>query len=130
MDPKTACSAAAEESFRIADGCPPAPGDAAPRAVQNARMSFPACLDALEHKTGLAPRQLLELTKERGLDQPGVKAAAAILEWLRIDHGRGRRRGMALLQKGPQIGQKHGSAGSHRDESETLWLDGSASRPE
>ncbi len=96
-------------------------------------MSFQAYLDAIEHKTGLTPRQLLELAKERGLDQPGVKAGA-ILEWLKTDYGLGRGHGMALvhvIQKGPQIGEKHvGSAGPHRDGSDTLWLDGSASRPE
>ncbi len=59
--------------------------------------------------------------------------AGAILEWLKTDYGLGRGHGMALvhvIQKGPQISAKHvDSTGSHRDESDTLWLDGKASRP-
>ncbi|GAA1421194.1 DUF4287 domain-containing protein [Agrococcus citreus] len=95
-------------------------------------MSFQAYLDAIEEKTGLTPRELVDLANERGLDQPGVKAGE-ILEWLKADHGLGRGHGMALvhvIQKGPQIDAKHvGSTGSHRDDSDTLWLDGKASKP-
>ncbi|MGC5077793.1 DUF4287 domain-containing protein [Agrococcus sp. DT81.2] len=95
-------------------------------------MSFQAYLDAIEEKTGLTPRQLVELAKARGLDEPGVKAGV-ILEWLKTDYGLGRGHGMALvhvIQKGPQISAKHvDSTGAHRDESDTLWLDGKASRP-
>jgi len=95
-------------------------------------MSFQAYLDAIEKKTGLTPRQLVELAKQRGFDDDSVKAAV-ILEWLRADYGLGRGHGMALvhvIKKGPQIDAKHvGSAGSHRDESETLWLDGTATKP-
>lgn len=95
-------------------------------------MSFQAYLDAIEDKTGLTPRQLVALATERGLDQPGVKAGE-ILEWLKVDHGLGRGHGMALvhvIQKGPKIDAKHvGSTGSHRDDSDELWLDGKASKP-
>ena len=35
-----------------------------------------------------------------------------------------------VIRRGPQISGKHvGSTGSHRDESDTLWLDGKATRP-
>lgn len=95
-------------------------------------MSFQAYLDAVEKKTGLTPRQLLEAARERGYDQPGVKAGT-ILEWLKEDYGLGRGHGMAMVHvitKGPQIDAKHvGSTGTHRDESDTLWLDGAATRP-
>lgn len=95
-------------------------------------MSFQAYLDAVEAKTGLTPRQLLELAKERGLDDPSVKAGA-ILEWLKTDYGLGRGHGMAMvhvIQKGPQISTKHvGTDGVHRDESAELWLDGVATKP-
>lgn len=95
-------------------------------------MSFQAYLDAIEDKTGLTPRQLVELAKERGLDQPGVKAGA-ILEWLQSDHGLGRGHGMALvhvIQKGPRISDEHvGTTGSHRDDAAVLWLDGKATKP-
>ena len=95
-------------------------------------MSFQAYLDAIEDKTGLTPRQLVELAHEKGLDSAGTKAGA-ILEWLAADYGLGRGHGTALvhvIQKGPQISTKHvGTDGVHRDETDTLWLDGKASKP-
>lgn len=95
-------------------------------------MSFQAYLDTIEDRTGLTPRALLELAKERGYDDPSVKAGV-ILEWLKTDYELGRGHGMALvhvIKKGPTIDAKHvGTEGSHRDESETLWLDGKATKP-
>lgn len=96
-------------------------------------MSFQAYLDAVEDRTGLTPRQLIDRAHERAFDAPDVKAGA-ILEWLKDEYGLGRGHGMAIvhvIRKGPQIDRKHvGSSGSHRDQSDTLWLDGQASRPE
>ncbi|MGH1548744.1 DUF4287 domain-containing protein [Leifsonia poae] len=95
-------------------------------------MSFQAYLDTIEKKTGLTPRQLVDIAHERGLDAPGVKAGD-ILAWLKDDYDLGRGHGMALvhvIQKGPTISTKHvGTDGVHRDESETLWLDGVATKP-
>ena len=95
-------------------------------------MSFQAYLDNIEAKTGLTPRQFIELAHERGFDAPGTKAGD-ILTWLKDDYGLGRGHGMALVHvitKGPQIGSKHvGTDGTHSDESETLWLDGVATKP-
>jgi hypothetical protein len=35
-----------------------------------------------------------------------------------------------VIQKGPQIDAKHvGTDGSHGDDSDTLWLDGKATKP-
>jgi len=95
-------------------------------------MSFQAYLDTIEDKTGRTPRQLLALAKERGLDRPDVKAGA-IVDWLKEDYGLGRGHAMALIyviKNGPKIDSKHvGSTGTHRDDSDTLWLDGKATRP-
>jgi hypothetical protein len=95
-------------------------------------MSFQAYLDTIEDKTGLTPRQLVEIAKSKGFDDPSVKAGV-ILEWLKSDYDLGRGHGMALvhvIKKGPTIDSKHvGSDGVHRDESDTLWLDGKASKP-
>lgn len=95
-------------------------------------MSFQAYLDTIEDKTGLTPRELVDLAAARGYDDPSVKAGT-ILEWLKTDYGLGRGHGMALvhvIKNGPTIGSKHvGSTGSHRDDSDTLWLDGKASKP-
>jgi hypothetical protein len=95
-------------------------------------MSFQAYLDAVEKKTGLTPRQLLEIAKDKGFDDPSVKATT-ILDWLKNDYELGRGHGMAMvhvIKKGPKIDAKHvGSSGPHRDDSDTLWLDGTASKP-
>ncbi|MGX5657540.1 DUF4287 domain-containing protein [Geodermatophilus nigrescens] len=95
-------------------------------------MSFQAYLDAIEDRTGLTPRQLMAQAHERGLDAPGTKAGD-VLAWLAQEHGLGRGHGMALvhvLKNGPTIDSKHvGGTGTHRDESDTLWLDGKATRP-
>jgi hypothetical protein len=95
-------------------------------------MSFQAYLDAVEDRTGLTPRQLLEIAQSRGYDQETVKAGE-ILDWLRTDHGLGRGHGMAMvhvIKKGPTIDAKHvGTSGTHRDDSDMLWLDGKATKP-
>ncbi|TRY18309.1 DUF4287 domain-containing protein [Tessaracoccus rhinocerotis] len=95
-------------------------------------MSFQAYLDAIEDKTGLTPRQLVDIAAQKGFDDPSVKAGV-ILEWLKSDYDLGRGHGMALvhvIKNGTKIDSKHvGSGGSHSDASDTLWLDGKASRP-
>lgn len=96
-------------------------------------MSFQAYLDNIEAKTGLTPRQFIELAHERGFDESSVKANT-IVEWLADDYGLGRGHAMALVQvikKGAVIDAKHvGSAGTHADPSDILWLDGAASNPQ
>jgi hypothetical protein len=95
-------------------------------------MSFQAYLDAVEEKTGLTPRQLVELAKQKGYDDPAVKAGT-IVDWLAADYGLGRGHAMSIvhvIKKGPEISVKHvGTDGTHRDESQTLWLDGKATKP-
>lgn len=95
-------------------------------------MSFQAYLDTIEDKTGLTPRQLLELAQQKGFDDATVKAGE-ILDWLRADYGLGRGHGMAIvhvIRQGPGISSKYvGATGAHSDESDTLWLDGKASKP-
>lgn len=95
-------------------------------------MSFQAYLDAIEAKTGLTPRTLVDQAVARGYDDPAVKAGT-IVAWLAEDYGLGRGHAMALvhvIKNGPGIGDKHvGSTGTHRDESATLWLDGKATKP-
>lgn len=94
-------------------------------------MSFQAYLDTIEDKTGLTPRQLVELATERGYD--GNTKAGVIVDWLKEDYDLGRGHAMALvhvIKNGPTINEKHvGTDGVHRDESITLWLDGKATKP-
>ncbi|GGO61867.1 DUF4287 domain-containing protein [Nonomuraea cavernae] len=95
-------------------------------------MSFQAYLDNIEDRTGLTPREFIDLAKERGFDDASVKAGV-IVEWLKHDYGLGRGHAMALvhvIKKGPELDSKHvGSSGTHRDESNMLWLDGKNNRP-
>lgn len=95
-------------------------------------MSFQAYLDTIEKKTGLTPRELLAKASERGFEGPDA-VAGDVIAWLAADYGLGRGHAMALvhvIKNGPTISQKHvGSSGSHRDESDTLWLDGVATKP-
>ncbi len=94
-------------------------------------MSFQAYLDNIEEKTGKTPREFVALAEAKGFG-PGTKATP-IVEWLAADFGLGRGHAMALVHvitKGPAISTKHvGTDGVHRDESETLWLDGKATKP-
>lgn len=111
---------------------PVTPRHWAATSQEGTAVSFQAYLDTIEDKTGLTPRQLVDIAEERGLTDPSVKAGT-ILEWLKDDYGLGRGHGMALvhvIKNGPTIATKHvGSTGSHRDASDTLWLDGKATNP-
>jgi len=94
-------------------------------------MSFQAYLDNIEDKTGLTPRQFIELARERGFDES--TKSTPIVQWLATDYGLGRGHAMALvyvIKNGAQIGSTHvNSGGTHSDPSETLWLDGKATNP-
>jgi hypothetical protein len=95
-------------------------------------MSFQAYLDNIEKNTGLTPREFMALANERGLDRPSVKSGE-IVQWLKDDYDLGRGHAMALvhvIKNGAKISEKHvGTSGSHRDETDTLWLDGIQNRP-
>lgn len=95
-------------------------------------MSFQAYLDNIEAKTGLTPRQFIDLAHDKGFADPKVKAGV-IVDWLKADYGLGRGHAMALvhvIKHGEKIDAKHvGTTGSHRDESDTLWLDGKDTKP-
>ena len=94
-------------------------------------MSFQAYLDNIEDKTGLTPRQLVNQAHSRGFDEN--TKAGEIVTWLKADHGLGHGHAMAMvhvIKHGPKLDNKHvGSSGNHRDESDTLWLDGKATKP-
>ncbi|WP_439592818.1 DUF4287 domain-containing protein [Microbacterium sp.] len=94
-------------------------------------MSFQAYLDNIEDKTGLTPRQFIDLASEKGFG-PGTKAGE-IVTWLGEDYGLGRGHAMALVHvitKGAKIDAKHVASGTaHSDASDTLWLEGKASNP-
>ena len=94
-------------------------------------MSFQAYLDNVEEKTGLTPRQLIAAAHAKGFDES--TKAGLILAWLKDDYDLGRGHGMAIVHvitKGPRISAKHvGTDTAHADPSDTLWLDGKATKP-
>ena len=94
-------------------------------------MSFQAYLDNIEEKTGLTPRQLIAAAHAKGFDES--TKSGPILAWLKEDYDLGRGHGMAIVHvitKGDRISAKHvGTGTAHADESETLWLDGVATKP-
>jgi hypothetical protein len=94
-------------------------------------MTFQAYLDNIEEKTGITPRQFVDLAHARGFD-----ASTKATPTLRLAQGRlglGKGHAMALVHvitKGDKIGAKHvGTTGLHRNDSDTLWLDGKATKP-
>ncbi len=95
-------------------------------------MSFQAYLDNIEDKTGLTPREFIALAHQRSFDES--TKTGTIVEWLNEDYDLGRGHAMALvhvIRNGAKIDAKHvGTTGSHRDESDMLWLDGKRNRPQ
>jgi hypothetical protein len=95
-------------------------------------MTFQAYLDNIEAKTGLTPRQFVDLAHEKGFDES--TKATPIVQWLADDYGLGRGHAMALVHvitKGPRISAKHvGTDGTHSDPNDHLWLDGVATKPD
>ena len=95
-------------------------------------MSFQAYLDNIEEKTGLTPRQFVELAHAKGFD--ATTKATPIVQWLADDYGLGRGHAMALVHvitKGDRISAKHvGTGTAHADPGDRLWLDGKATKPE
>ena len=90
-------------------------------------MSFQAYLDAVEVKTGMTPAELIEIARTKGFDSKETKAGE-VISWLSDEYQLGRGHAMAIvyvLKNGTQISEKHvGSDGVHKDESNTLRLDG------
>lgn len=93
-------------------------------------MSFQAYLDNIETKTGKTPNDFIAEATAKGFGS--ATNAGEIVAWLSEDYGLGRGHAMALvhvIKKGAQISDKHvGTDGVHRDESNTLRLDGKDSR--
>ncbi len=90
-------------------------------------MSFQAYLDNIQDKTGKTPNDFIALAKQKGFDDPAVKAGV-IVAWLKEDFGLGHGHAMAMvhvIKHGAKISSKHvGTDGVHRDPTDTLRLDG------
>jgi hypothetical protein len=87
-------------------------------------MSFQAYLDNVEEKTGKTPNDFIALAQEKNLTQH-----KEIIAWLKEDYGLGTGHARAIahvIQHGPQFTVRQ-TTGPHRDESDTLILDGKKS---
>lgn len=93
-------------------------------------MSFQAYLDNIEKKTGKTPNEFLAIAKEKGFG--AETKSSEIVTWLKQDFDLGHGHSMALvhvIKNGAKISSKHvGSDGAHRDERDTLHLDGLKNR--
>lgn len=93
-------------------------------------MSFQAYLDNIEKKTGKTPNDFIAMARSKGFNAD--TKSSEIVTWLKSDYQLGHGHAMALvhvIKNGAKIGDKHvGSAGTHRDESDTLRLDGIKNR--
>jgi hypothetical protein len=89
-------------------------------------MSFQAYLDNVEAKTGKTPNDFIAMARGKGFG-PDTKTGE-IVAWLKADFELGHGHAMAVahvIKNGAKISDKHvGSDGVHRDESDTLKLDG------
>lgn len=87
-------------------------------------MSFQAYLDKVEELTGKTPNDFIAMAKEKGLTQ-----SKDITAWLKADYGLGLGHARAIdhvIRNGAKITVRQ-TTGTHRDESDTLKLDGKAS---
>lgn len=89
-------------------------------------MSFQAYLDNVEKQTGKTPNDFIELAKAKGFGAD--TKTGEIVAWLKADYELGHGHAMAMshvIKNGAKISDKHvGSDGVHRDDSDTLRLDG------
>ena len=88
-------------------------------------MSFQAYLDKVEELTGKTPNDFIAMAKEKNLT-----ASKDIIAWLKADYGLGLGHARAIdhvIRNGAKFTLRQ-TIGTHRDESDTLRLDGKASR--
>lgn len=89
-------------------------------------MSFQAYLDNIEEKTGKTPNDFIALASKKGFGK--ATKTGEIVAWLKEDFSLGHGHAMAMshvIKNGAKISEKHvGTDGVHRDESDTLKLDG------
>jgi hypothetical protein len=89
--------------------------------IQEKTMSFQAYLDNVEEITGKTPNDFIAMAKEKNLTKH-----ADILAWLKEDYGLGTGHAKAIVHvilNGDKITVRQ-TTGVHRDESDTLKLDG------
>lgn len=88
-------------------------------------MSFQAYLDNVQEKTGKTPNDFIAEAQEKGLAE-----FKDLMAWLTTDYGLGTGHAKAIIyviQHGAEFEVRQ-TAGTHRDASGTLILDGSSLR--
>ncbi|MEO6457321.1 MAG: DUF4287 domain-containing protein [Chloroflexia bacterium] len=87
-------------------------------------MSFQAYLDKVEKLTGKTPNDFIAMAKEKNLTQ-----SKDIIAWLKADYGLGLGHARSIdhvIRNGAKFTLRQ-TTGTHRDESDTLKLDGKTS---
>lgn len=106
-------------------------GAPAPAPTYGGSHGVPGLPRQRRENTGITPTRFQEMARARGYDDPNTKAGV-ILAWLANDYGLGRGHGMAVvhvIKNGATISDTHvGTAGTHRDDSNTLEIHGLAHR--
>jgi hypothetical protein len=88
-------------------------------------MSFQAYLDKVEELTGKTPNDFIAMAMAKNLIQ-----SRDIIVWLKADYGLGLGHARAIdhvISKGAKFTLRQ-TTGTHRDESDTLRLDGKVSK--
>ena len=88
-------------------------------------MSFQAYLDKVEELTGNTPNDFIAMAKEKDLTE-----SKDIIAWLKADFGLGLGHARAIdhvIRKGAKFTLRQ-TTGTHRDDTDTLRLDGKESR--
>lgn len=91
-------------------------------------MSFQTYLYSIEEKTGMTPRQLLQVARDKGYYSP-TTTASEIRGWLKQDYGLGQGHGLMITHLIQKDSLQAGTAVDRRHELEGLWLDGKATAP-
>jgi hypothetical protein len=87
-----------------------------------------AFLYTVEEKTGLTPRELLEVAEEKGFGSADTKASE-VKAWLKAEFGLGPGHALLIFHLIQNDHRNKGSSADRREDLDALWLDGKASAP-
>jgi hypothetical protein len=91
-------------------------------------LALQAYLSTIEEKTGLTPRELLEVARAKGFWSPGTKASE-VKAWLKSDYKIGQGHATLVFHLIQNDSRFEGDATDRSETLDGLWLDGAASAP-
>jgi uncharacterized protein DUF4287 len=87
-----------------------------------------AYLYTVEEKTGLTPRELLQLGEARGFASPETKASD-VKSWLKSEYGLGPGHALLIFHLMRNEHARGTADADRREDLDALWLDGKATAP-